>query len=90
MRTETLRIAAAQLKFRRTVPENVEVISRFISLAAQGGSDVILFPECALTGYNLDFRKIARSEVEVETGWGASLTVELFCTTVAACSRVVE
>ncbi len=59
-----LRITAAQMKFRRTVAENVGVICRLIGKAADAGSDVVVFPECALTGYNVDFRHLARDEVE--------------------------
>jgi omega-amidase len=61
---KTLRVAAAQMKFCRTLPENVELICRFVSQAAHRNSDAILFPECALTGYNVDFRRFARSEIE--------------------------
>jgi predicted amidohydrolase len=61
---KVLRTAAAQLKFRRTLPENVELICRFIAETARAGSDVVLFPECALTGYNVDFHKLARDKVE--------------------------
>ena len=64
MKARTLRIAAAQIKFRRTLPANVELICRFISLAARRDSDAVLFPECALTGYNVDFRRFARNEIE--------------------------
>lgn len=64
MPAKVLQIAAAQLKFRRTLPENVELISRFIADAARAGSDAVLFPECALTGYNVDFHKLAPCEVE--------------------------
>jgi predicted amidohydrolase len=64
MPAKILRIAAAQLKFRRTLPENVELIRRLIAEAAEAGSDVVLFPECALTGYNVDFGKLARGEIE--------------------------
>ena len=64
MPTKILRIAAAQLKFRRTVQENVELIRRFISEAARAGSDAVLFPECALTGYNVDFGELPRDEIE--------------------------
>jgi predicted amidohydrolase len=59
-----LRITAAQLKFRRTLRENVELIRRLVADAARAGSDVVLFPECALTGYNVDFRRCSRDEVE--------------------------
>ena len=60
----SLRITAAQLKFRPTLRENVEIIRRFVDEAAQAGSDVVLFPECALTGYNRNFSKLAHGEVE--------------------------
>jgi len=64
MPAKVLQIAAAQLKFRRTIPETVALICWFIAEAAKGGSDVVLFPECALTGYNVDFRKLAPNEIE--------------------------
>lgn len=64
MSKKVLEVAAAQLKFRRTLPENVEVIRRFIAEAARAGNDVVLFPECALTGYNVDFHKLEVGEVE--------------------------
>src|SRR5258708_3264595 len=60
MPAKVLQIAAAQFKFRRTVPENVELIRRIIAEAARAGSDVVLFPECALTGYNVDFHRFTR------------------------------
>jgi len=64
MPAKVLQIAAAQLKFRRTLPENVELIRRLLAEAARAGSDVVLFPECALTGYSRDFHKTARGEIE--------------------------
>src|SRR6185369_9267807 len=57
-------ISVAQLKFRPTVTENVQLISRLVAAAARADSDVVLFPECALTGYNVDFRRLARREIE--------------------------
>jgi len=63
MSAKVLQIAAAQLKFRRTLPENLELIRRFIKDAASAGSDVVLFPECATTGYNVDFRRITPGEI---------------------------
>src|SRR5262249_30390190 len=58
MAARTLRIAAAQVKFRQSLPENLGLVRRFLAEAARAGSDVVLFPECALTGYNVDFRRI--------------------------------
>ena len=64
MPARVLQIAAAQLKFRQALPENVALISRFIAQAAKEGNDVVLFPECALTGYNVDFRNLAPKAIE--------------------------
>lgn len=61
---KTLQITAAQLKFRRTLQENVGLLRRCITEAARAGSDAILFPECALAGYNVNFRELARNEIE--------------------------
>jgi predicted amidohydrolase len=52
------------MRFRRTLGENLELIRRFIAEAARAGSDVVLFPECALTGYNVDFHQLARVATE--------------------------
>ena len=64
MPAKVLRIAAAQVKFRRTLPDNIDLIWEFISEAACAGADAVLFPECALTGYGVDFSKISRADVE--------------------------
>ena len=55
MKRTKLQIAAVQMKFRPTIPENVEQITESIHSAARAGADVILFPECAVTGYRRDF-----------------------------------
>ncbi|HXF09614.1 MAG TPA: carbon-nitrogen hydrolase family protein [Desulfuromonadaceae bacterium] len=64
MPKQVLNVTAVQLKFRRSLSENVEIIRRFIAEGARAGSDVVLFPECALTGYNVDFDRLTRREVE--------------------------
>jgi predicted amidohydrolase len=64
MPAKVLRIAAVQLKFRKNVAENLARIQGFIARAAEQMCDVVLFPECALTGYNVDFHRFARSEIE--------------------------
>src|SRR5678815_5508385 len=64
MPAKALQVAAAQLKFRGTIPENVERVCRFIADVARAGSDVVLFPECALTGYNVAFDGLSRAEIE--------------------------
>jgi predicted amidohydrolase len=64
MRKKILRVAAAQMKFRPTIEENIAVIDEMISAAAEAKCDVVLFPECALTGYNVDFSKFSLLKVE--------------------------
>src|SRR5438034_8267648 len=56
MRTTNLQIAAVQLEFRPTIDQNVVQIVERIHSAARAGADVILFPECAVTGYRRDFQ----------------------------------
>ena len=63
MKTSRLAIAVAQMKFRAAVGDNVSWIIEVIHSSAKAGADDILFPECAVTGYNCDFASILRSEI---------------------------
>ncbi len=65
MKANRLTIAVAQMKFRAALRENVSWITETICSSAKAGAEVILFPECALTGYNCDFGKVSRSEISV-------------------------
>jgi predicted amidohydrolase len=58
-----LRIAAAQLKFANSIADSLEQIRLRIDQAGRRRCDVLLFPECALTGYNIDFRRIQQDEL---------------------------
>ena len=58
------RVAAAQMKFRSTVGENVAHIVATIHSVALSRADVVLFPECAVTGYHCDFNLIRPAEIE--------------------------
>ncbi|HSZ57013.1 MAG TPA: carbon-nitrogen hydrolase family protein [Tepidisphaeraceae bacterium] len=60
----SLTIAAVQMVFRPQVDQNVALITDTIQRSAEGGADVILFPECAVTGYNRDFTRIRRGDIE--------------------------
>jgi len=64
MQPNRLVIAAVQMKFRPGIPENVAWISRAIHSAAEAGADAVLFPECAVTGYNRDFAQIRKAEID--------------------------
>ncbi len=59
-----LTVAAAQIKFRATISENLAAICSFIQKAARKNCDAILFPECATTGYNINFSQINRRDLE--------------------------
>jgi len=63
MKTQ-MKVAAVQMKFRRTIPENVAFIERHVGEFARRGGDTILFPETAVTGYNINFHKLDPAAVE--------------------------
>jgi len=46
-----LRVSAVQMRSTRDLATNVHKIEKFISHCAHDGSRVVVFPECALTGY---------------------------------------
>ena len=53
-----LRVAAAQLIFADSIAGNLKKIQRATLRAAAAGADVVLFPECATTGYAYDFASL--------------------------------
>jgi predicted amidohydrolase len=63
MKKNRLSVAVAQMKFRGSVGQNVSFITESIYSSAKAGAEVILFPECAVTGYNCDFRNISSSQI---------------------------
>ncbi len=63
MKPTRLVIAAAQMKFRTAIADNVSWIVEAIHSSAKAGAEVILFPECAVTGYNCDFTAVSAPEV---------------------------
>lgn len=57
----SLRVAAAQMVFRDSIAENLDQIRCAALKAAHSKADVILFPECATTGYGFPFESLNRS-----------------------------
>lgn len=57
------RVAAVQMKFAGTIAGNLDKIERAIRKAARRRADVVLFPECAVTGYGGDFASLTSREV---------------------------
>lgn len=53
-----LRVAAVQMIFADSLEENLTRIGHGAEQAARAGADVVLFPECATTGYARDFEAL--------------------------------
>jgi len=53
-----LRVAVVQMKFADSLPGNFAKIERALHEAARKHADVVLFPECATTGYACDFSSL--------------------------------
>lgn len=51
----SLRVAAVQMVFADSLEGNLARIHAAAQEAARAGADVVLFPECATTGYSIDF-----------------------------------
>jgi predicted amidohydrolase len=49
--TKTLRVAAAQMRSTRDLAGNLRKISEILEKCAKDGVRVVVFPECAVTGY---------------------------------------
>lgn len=58
------RIAAAQIESRPLDPQaNLDKVERWIETAAAQRAELVVFPECALTGYMLSAERIGRAHV---------------------------
>lgn len=58
-----MRVAAVQMKFAASLEANLAKVETALRSAARHKADVVLFPECATTGYNRDFTKLSESVV---------------------------
>lgn len=61
---ESLRVAVAQMKFSPSISGNVAKIRDVLPVAARQRADVVLFPECAITGYGYDFNSLRADELK--------------------------
>ncbi len=52
-----------QMRFGRSIDENLARIAAAVAEAARKRSDVVLFPEAATTGYAADFQQLQRAEL---------------------------
>ncbi len=58
-----LRVAAVQMIFADSLNGNLEKIDLAATRAVEAGADVVLFPECATTGYAFDFATLKPAEL---------------------------
>jgi len=79
MKTNRLVVAVAQMKFRAAIRDNVSWMVEVIHSSARAGADVILFPECAVTGYNCDFASVSRVEINSALQTIASAARAVWC-----------
>jgi predicted amidohydrolase len=74
----TIRIAAVQMDCRLgNVSANLQTILAKLKEAADGGAKIVMFPECALTGYGFPDRKAARECVEALPGPATAAVAEV-------------
>lgn len=60
---QRLRVAAVQMKFAPTIEGNLTAMERLLARAVRRRAKVVLFPECAITGYGCDFSRLQPAEV---------------------------
>ncbi|HPA19483.1 MAG TPA: nitrilase-related carbon-nitrogen hydrolase [Verrucomicrobiae bacterium] len=63
MAGKKLRIASAQLNHAGSITRNLAKIEAAVARARRNRADAILFPECALTGYAIDWRGVRPGDV---------------------------
>ena len=66
---QRLIVAAAQLMTRPSIAENVLRIIVAIEKASMQGAKLVVFPECAVTGYTVSAMKNFREE-DMDEAWG--------------------
>ncbi|HXJ58302.1 MAG TPA: carbon-nitrogen hydrolase family protein [Verrucomicrobiae bacterium] len=60
-----LRLAAVQMRFASDLAGNLACIEKALRTAARRRADVVLFPECAITGYHFNFGTLRPSDLQI-------------------------
>lgn len=63
-----MRVAAVQMKFAPSIEGNLAKIAAALEQARRRRADAVLFPECAVTGYTCDFRKLRPADIRDALG----------------------
>jgi predicted amidohydrolase len=61
----TWKVAAVQVKFASEIEGNLEKTLEVFRALRRSKPDVVLFPECMLTGYRYDFSKLGGGEIRI-------------------------
>jgi len=64
MTMQKIRIAVAQIRISKNIQENIHAITNMINQGSDKYIDVICFPECALTGYLVEYQNLDFSLVK--------------------------
>src|SRR5262245_64559772 len=72
-----LRVAAVQMKFAPTIAGNLAKIETALRTAVRRRAEVVLFPECATTGYACDFTALKPIEVRDALAHISALAAQL-------------
>jgi predicted amidohydrolase len=78
------------MPFRTGMAENVAWIARTIQSEGNAGTDAILFPECAVTSYNCDFRQVGKTEIDAALRTIAAAARQAQCNVLVGCPTLVE
>ena len=62
----SVRVAAVQFHSKQSVAENISIIKNYIIECAENNIDIVLFPECATTGYDKEVINTATKKELVE------------------------
>ena len=67
-----IRIALANIRFPETPEESITLTERAIADAAEGGAEIVCFPECFVPGYRAPGKKVAPPDTAfLERAWAA-------------------
>ena len=88
MKKNKIKVASVQMRFRSSLSENVEWILETIRSTARRGAEAILFPECAVTGYNCDFAKLSGVAIHAALALVARAARASRCSVLIGCPTI--
>jgi len=65
----TIRAALANVRFPVSRDESVEIVLSAMTLAAEGGAEIVCFPECIVPGYRIESDDVPPDQEWLEQAW---------------------